>query len=59
MEEKMITRINEEIKFMVDEFNRTKHRNENTINRLYGMIDMLVLVTGKEYFCDENGIHER
>ena len=59
MEEKMIAKINEEIKFMVDEFNRTKHRNENNVNRLYGMIDMLVLVTGKEYFYDENGIHER
>lgn len=29
------------------------------INRIYGMIDVLSIITGKNYYFNENGLHER
>lgn len=60
MEKKMIERINQEIEFC-KRFYETATRETHNVNiaRLNGMIEMLSLVTGKKYYFDENGLHEK
>lgn len=58
---KMTEEINEEIKYIVEH----KRQNGETehyfagYNRIYGMIKMLSIVTGKDYIINENGLCER
>lgn len=59
MKEKMIARINKQIEKMAKDFERTHQFNENDNAKVDGMMEMLELVTGKEYFYDESGVHER
>lgn len=58
MENKMIKKINEEIKFMVNEYKATGKYDARANARLNGMMEMLVLVTGKDYRYNENGVYE-
>lgn len=59
MEEKMIARINKKLEQMAKDFDRTHQFNEIDNAKVYGMMEMLELVTGKEYYYDANGVHER
>lgn len=59
MEEKMIARINRKLEWMKNEFDRTHQFSEINNAKIDGMMEMLELVTGKEYFYDEKGVHER
>ena len=62
MKEKMIQAINTEIQHAIAEYER--FGNDETIIRharikISGMMQMLELVTGEEYYFDNNGVHER
>ena len=59
MEEKMIAKINKKLDQMKKDFNRTHRFNEIDNAKVYGMMEMLELVTGKEYYYDQSGVHER
>ena len=59
MEKKMIERINEEIKFTVKDYKETGKYDAKANALIRGMMEMLVLVTGKDYYYDESGVHER
>lgn len=59
MEEKMIAKINQKIEKTVKEFEKTKKYNSIANAEVDGMMEMLELVTGKNYFYDEIGVHER
>lgn len=61
MEEKMIARINEEIEYvknLYDQWNNPEWIQTN-IAKIDGMMIMLELVTGKKYYRDNDGVHER
>lgn len=61
LENKMIIQINKEIMSLCEEYKRYGrsdwYRMQNY--RICGMIDMLILVTDKEYYFDDTGLHER
>lgn len=59
MEEKMIAKINQKIEKMVKEFEKTKKYNSIANAEIDGMMEMLELVTERNYFYDEAGVHER
>lgn len=59
LEQKMIDRINNRIKFTVSSFTEWNPSHERRMVRIEGMVDMLTLVTGKEYIITENGLIER
>lgn len=58
MENKMIERINKEIKLMVEDYKATGKYDARANAELKGMMEMLVLVTGKDYRYNENGVYE-
>ena len=64
MEEKinaMIARINEYIQFAVNDYNEngaSKWNDEQRV-RIFGMIEMLNIATGKEYMLTADGVIER
>lgn len=61
MIKKMKDEISYELSFILDEYKRNG-RSETYYtgyNRVIGMIKMLSIVTGKEYYFDEKGLHER
>ena len=64
MEEKinaMIERINEYIQFAVNDYNEngaSKWNDEQRV-RIFGMIEMLNIVTGKDYMLTKDGVIER
>lgn len=60
MVEEMKARIEKEIKFAVidyKQFGRTEFY-ERSVSKIYGMIEMLRVVTGKQYTFNENGLIE-
>lgn len=57
--EKMVERIENEIKVSKRYFEATNEVDTLTNSKICGMIEMLQMVTGKEYYFDENGLHER
>lgn len=59
MEKKMIERINKEIKFMVEDYKATGKYDVRANAEIRGMMEMLVLVTGKDYRYNENGVYEK
>jgi hypothetical protein len=59
MEDKMIERINKEIEGLKRIFEVTKTYDPVGNAKIIGMIEMLSIVTGKNYYYDENGLHER
>ena len=59
MTEKMIERINNEIKISKKYFELTGETDTLTNCKIIGMIQMLEIATNKEYYFDENGLHER
>lgn len=59
MEEKMVNRINAEIKMAVNNYNGWNHSHELRMTKIDGMIDILSIYTGKEYYITENGLEER
>lgn len=56
MEEKMIEKINKEIRKLEVKFQETKKFDAEKNAYIDGMIDMLVIVTGKEYFIDTKNV---
>lgn len=56
--EKTIKAINYEIEKSKNHFNTYKKCDELTNRKIDGMIQVLNIFTGKEFFYDENGIHE-
>ena len=61
MEEKMIKRINEEIEWIKKMYDSRVSNEVHKVNiaRLNGMIEILSVATGKSYYYDENGLHEK
>ena len=57
LEQKMIDKINRQIKYAMSLFTNASHKRR--MARIDGMVDMLTLVTGKEYVVTENGLLER
>lgn len=57
--EKIVEKINQKIERLEKKFAET-HRFDDVANaELDGMIDMLKIVTGKDYYYNETGLHER
>lgn len=57
---KMIEEINFEIENAVSDYKRGNNElNNQNYARINGMIRMLVIATGKRYYFDESGLHER
>lgn len=58
---KMVEEINTWIKAGVIEFknNGCSEWHGRVYSRIYGMIEMLQIATGKQYYFDEDGVHER
>lgn len=54
-------RINETIDFAAKDYkaNGASIWGENQKHRIYGMIEVLKIITGKDYYFDANGLHER
>ena len=62
VEEKMIERINREISHALYLFKILGSRDEcyqRNITKIYGMIDMLTILTGNDYVITESGLKER
>lgn len=61
MENKMIARINQEIEFIKKMYDNRVSSETHMVNvaRLNGMVEMLSIATGKEYYYDNDGLHER
>lgn len=59
LEQKMINKINNQIKITMSLFTEWNPSHERRMERIDGMVDMLTLVTGKEYVITENGLSER
>lgn len=59
MVEKMIERINNEIEISKKYFELNRKTDIQTNCKIIGMLQMLEIATGKEYYFDENGVHER
>lgn len=59
LEQKMIDRINNQIKITMSYFTEWNPSHERRMARIDGMVDMLTLVTGKEYVVTESGLIER
>ena len=58
-EEKMLERINREIKFAVSEFTEWNEVHQYRMKKIEGMVDMLSLVTGKDYIITDSGLAEK
>lgn len=59
MENKMVGMIEEEIQKSKSYFISEGKNDILTNCKIIGMIEMLQVVTGKLYFFDETGLHER
>ena len=58
LESKMINKINKQIKYTMSLFVEWNPSHERRMARIDGMVDMLTLVTGKEYIVTEEGLIE-
>lgn len=56
---KMLERINFKIKYAQENFTEWNAAHEIRMSEIDGMIDMLSIVTGKEYVITESGLEER
>lgn len=59
LEQKIIDKINKQIGITMSLFTEWNPSHERRMERIDGMVDMLTLVTGKEYIITENGLIER
>lgn len=61
MEEKMIEKINKEIEHTKELYDKWKTQSfmDVAIAKIDGMMVMLELVTGKTYYYDNDGVHEK
>lgn len=59
LENRMINKINKQIELARSLFVEWNPSHERRMERIDGMIDMLSLVTGKEYTITEEGLVER
>ena len=59
MIEKMIKRINLEIEWLKSSYEITNEFDPITNAKIGGMIEMLNIASGKEYYYDATGLHER
>lgn len=59
MENKIINVINNEIKYLKKDFATTGEYDTVGNAKIQGMIEILQVVTGKKYYYDNNGLHER
>ena len=57
--EKMIEKINMLITIANDNFTEWNTAHELRMARIDGMVEMLSMVTGKEYIITENGLKEK
>lgn len=59
--EKMVERIEKAIERTKEYYERRgwNETHEKHLAKINGMIEMLKIVTEKEYYFDENGLHER
>ena len=58
-EQEIIEKINTKIDWMVKDFELTHEYNAIKNEHICGMLDVLEMVTGKSYYYDEQGVHER
>lgn len=56
---KMLERINFKIQFAHENFTEWNATHDRRMAEIDGMIDMLSIVTGKDYVITENGLEER
>ena len=56
---KMLDRINFKIRFAQENFTEWNAAHERRMAEINGMVDMLSIVTGKDYVITENGLEER
>lgn len=56
---KMMERINWKIKYAHDNFTEWNETHSLRMAEIDGMVDMLSIVTGKEYIIEENGLKEK
>lgn len=56
---KMVDRINYKIRLANESFTEWNEPHQRRMAEIEGMIDMLSIVTGKEYVVTENGLKER
>lgn len=56
---RMIERINKKIKYAHDNFTEWNESHSLRMAEIDGMIDMLSILTGKNYIITENGLKER
>lgn len=56
---KMLERINFKIRYAQENFTEWNESHTLRMAEIDGMIDMLSLVTGKDYVVTENGLEER
>lgn len=59
MIKEMIQRINRTIKSFYTLYEVTDVIDDIILERIRGQVDMLTIVTGKEYYMDAEGLHER
>lgn len=59
MVEKMIEKINETIELSKKQYEATGIIDVIGNHKIYGMIEMLQIATEKEYYFDNEGLHER
>lgn len=61
MVEQMVEKINALIERANEQFKVTgwDHSHELRLARIDGMVDMLAMMTGKDYIVTENGLEER
>ena len=57
--EKMIETINNLIERATNDFTEWNHSHELRMARIDGMVEMLEMITGKEYIVTENGLKEK
>jgi hypothetical protein len=56
---KMLERINFKIKYAQENFTEWNTTHNRRVAEIDGMIDMLSIVTNKEYVITENGLEEK
>lgn len=56
---KMLERIKFKIRFSQENFTEWNAAHERRMAEIDGMVDMLTIVTGKDYIITENGLEER
>ena len=56
---KMLERINFKIRYAQENFTEWNAEHERRMAKIDGMIDMLLIITGKDYVVTEKGLEER